>query len=81
MKYIIIISAFLLSGCTPEYSPTKYFIVTDLYPGKKGVSYFAEGLDKHWIKHRSIYFCGETGEYNIGDTLLIVKKNDINQTK
>lgn len=35
MKYIIIILAFLLSGCTPGYSPTKYFIVTDLYPGKK----------------------------------------------
>lgn len=35
MKYVIIILAFLLSGCTPEYSPTKYFVVTDLYPGKK----------------------------------------------
>lgn len=81
MKYIIVILAFLLSGCTYEYIPTKYFVVTSLNAGEKGVSYFAEDLDKPWYKHRCIRFYGEIGEYNIGDTLLIVKKESINKTK
>lgn len=80
MKYIIIILAFLLSGCTPEYSPTKCFVVTGLDPGEKGVFYRAKFLNTSNIR-KYFYFHGEIGEYNIGDTLLMVKKNDINQTK
>lgn len=82
MKYIIIILAFLLSGCSrPEYNPSGYFVVESLNAGKKGVLYSAKTPNVSWGEYRHIHFYGEIGEYNIGDTLLIVKKESINKTK
>lgn len=83
MKYIIVILTFLLLGCNSDrYTPSECFIVRYIeIKNEQIVLYTARSPNKKFMEHRFIYFYGKIGEYNVGDTLMIVKKEVINQIK
>ena len=78
MKYIIVILIFLLSGCeSNECDPSEYFIVRNIeIKNEQIVRYTAKSPNNSFIEHKFIYFYDKMGKYNIGDTLIIVKKNE-----
>lgn len=83
MKYIIVILIFLLSGCNSDgYTPSEYFIVRHIeIKNEQIVLYTAKNPNKKFAEYKFIYFYDKMGKYNIGDTLMIVKKNSVNQVK
>lgn len=83
MKYIIVILIFLLSGCNSDgYTPSEYFIVRHIeIKNEQIVLYTAKNTNKKFAEYKFIYFYDKMGKYNIGDTLMIVKKNSVNQVK
>lgn len=83
MKYIIVILIFLLLGCNSDkYTPSEYFIVRDIeIKSEQIVSYTAKSPNRKFTELRFIYFYDKMGKYNIGDTLIIVKKNSVNQIR
>lgn len=83
MKYIIVILTFLLLGCnSDEYTPSEYFIVRRIeVKSEQIVLYTAKNPNKKFAEYKFIYFYEKAGKYNIGDTLMIVKKNSFNQVK
>lgn len=83
MKYIIVILTFLLLGCnSDEYTPSEYFIVRHIeIKNEQIVLYTAKNPNKKFAEYKFIYFYDKMGKYNIGDTLMIVKKNSFNQVK
>lgn len=80
MKYIIVILIFLLLGCNSDkYTPSEYFIVRDIeIKSEQIVRYTARSPDKNFMEYKFIFFYDKMGKYNIGDTLIIVKKNSVN---
>lgn len=82
MKYIIVILAFLLLGCNSDgYTPSEYFIVRHIeIKNEQIVLYTAKNPNKKF-GYKFIRFYDKMGKYNIGDTLIIVKKNSVNQVK
>lgn len=83
MKYIIVILTFLLLGCNSDgYTPSEYFIVKHIeIKNEQIVLYTAKNPNKKFAEYKFIYFYDKMGKYNIGDTLMIVKKNSVNQVK
>lgn len=83
MKYIIVILTFLLLGCNSDgYTPSEYFIVRHIeIKNEQIVLYTAKNPNKKFAEYKFIYFYDKMGKYNIGDTLMIVKKNSVNQVK
>jgi len=80
MKYIIVILIFLLSGCkSDKCEPSEYFIVRDIkIKNEQIVYYMAEAPNRNFAEFKFIHFYDKMGKYNIGDTLIIVKKNSVN---
>lgn len=78
MKYIIVILIFLLSGCkSDEHKPSEYFIVRDIkIKNEQIVCYTAKAPNRNFAEFKFIYFYDKMGKYNIGDTLMIMKKNE-----
>lgn len=83
MKYIIVILTFLLLGCNFDgYTPSEYFIVRHIeIKNEQIVNYTAKSPNNSFMGYKFIYFYDKMGKYNIGDTLIIVKKNSVNQIK
>lgn len=79
----IVILIFLLSGCkSDKCEPSEYFIVRDIkIKNEQIVLYTAKNPNKKFAEYKFIYFYDKMGKYNIGDTLIIVKKNSVNQIK
>jgi len=79
----IVILAFLLLGCDSDTcTPSEYFIVRHIeIKNEQVVRYTAKSPNNSFIEHKFIYFYDKMGKYNIGDTLMIVKKNSVNQVK
>lgn len=77
MKYVIAILIFLLSGCkSDKCEPSEYFIVRNIeIENEQIVCYTAKSPDRKFSEFKFIYFYDKMGKYNIGDTLIIVKKN------
>lgn len=78
MKYVIAILIFLLPGCkSDKLEPSKYFIVRNIeIENEQIVRYTARSPDRNFMEYKFIFFYDKMGKYNIGDTLIIVKKNE-----
>lgn len=77
MKHIIVILTFLLLGCDSDTCvSSEYFIVRHIeIKNEQVVRYTAKSPNNVFIEHKFIYFYDKMGKYNIGDTLIIVKRN------
>lgn len=76
MKYFVLLMALVLSSCSHDDSRVNDgWVIYDLRPLQGGrVMYYAEEERISIFKHnRIIKFVGHQGEYNIGDSIKIVK--------
>lgn len=75
MKYFILLMALVLSSCSHDSQVNNGWVIYDLHPLQGGrVMYYAEDERISIFKHnRIIKFVGHQGEYNIGDSIKIVK--------
>lgn len=75
MKYFILLMALVLSSCSHDSQVNNGWVIYDLRPLQGGrVMYYAEDEIISTFKHnRIIKFVGHQGEYNIGDSIKIVK--------
>jgi len=82
MKYIIVILTFLLLGCNSDgYTPSEYFIVRHIEIKNEQIVFYKAKNPNKEFGYKFIHFYDKMGKYNIGDTLMIVKKNSVNQVK
>lgn len=75
MKYFILLMALVLSSCSHDSQVNNGWVIYDLRPLEDGcIMYYAEDERISIFKHnRIIKFVGYQGEYNIGDSIKIVK--------
>lgn len=75
MKYFILLMALVLSSCSHDSQVNNGWVIYDLRPLQGGrVMYYAEDERISIFKHnRIIKFVRYQGEYNIGDSIKIVK--------
>lgn len=75
MKYFILLMTLVLSSCSNNHQVNDRWVIYDLRPLQGGhVMYYAEGERISIFKqNRIIKFVGHQGEYNIGDSVKIVK--------
>lgn len=76
MRYFVLLMALVLSSCSHDDSQVNNgWVIYDLRPLQGGrVMYYAEDERISIFKHnRIIKFVGRQGEYNIGDSVKIVK--------
>ena len=75
MKYFILLMTLVLSSCSNNHQVNDGWVIYDLHPLRGGrVMYYAEDERISIFKHnRIIKFVGHQGEYNIGDSIKIVK--------
>ena len=76
MRYFILLMALVLSSCSHDDSQVNNgWVIYDLRPLQGGrVMYYAEDERISTFKHnRIIKFVRRQGEYNIGDSIKIVK--------
>lgn len=76
MRYFVLLMALVLSSCSHDDSQVNNgWVIYDLCPLQGGrVMYYAEDERISIFKHnRIIKFVGHQGEYNIGDSIKIVK--------
>lgn len=75
MRYFILLMTLVLSSCSNDNQVNEGWVIYDLRPLQGGhVMYYAEGKKVSIFKHnRIIKFVGYQGEYNIGDSIKIVK--------
>lgn len=75
MKYLILLIVFVLSSCGYDNQVNSGWVIYDLEPMNTGyVMYYGEDDDIGKGKvGRVIKFIGHEGEYNIGDSVKIVK--------
>lgn len=75
MKYFVLLMALVLSSCSRVNHVNDGWVIYDLRPLQGGrVMYYAEDERISIFKHnRIIKFVGYQGEYNIGDSIKIVK--------
>lgn len=75
MKYFVLLMALVLSSCSRVNHVNDGWVIYDLCPLDGGcIMYYAEDERISIFKHnRIIKFVGYQGEYNIGDSIKIVK--------
>ena len=75
MRYFVLLMALVLSSCSHDIRVNDGWVIYDLRPLQGGrVMYYAEDERISIFKHnRIIKFVGYQGEYNIGDSIKIVK--------
>lgn len=75
MKYFILLMTLVLSSCSNNHQVNDGWVIYDLRPLQGGrVRYYAEDERISIFKHNKIIkFVGYQGEYNIGDSIKIVK--------
>ena len=75
MKYFILLMTLVLSSCSNNHQVNDGWVIYDLRPLQGGrVMYYAVDERISIFKHnRIINFVGHQGEYNIGDSIKIVK--------
>lgn len=76
MRYFILLMALVLSSCSHDDSQVNNgWVIYDLRPLEDGcIMYYAEDERISIFKHNKIIkFVGYQGEYNIGDSIKIVK--------
>lgn len=75
MKYFILLMTLVLSSCSNNHQVNDRWVIYDLRPLRGGrVMYYAEDERVSIFKHNGIIkFVGYQGEYNIGDSIKIVK--------
>ena len=76
MRYFVLLMALVLSSCSHDDNQVNDgWVIYDLRPLQGGrVMYYAEDERISIFKHnRIIKFVGHQGEYNIGDSIKIVK--------
>lgn len=75
MKYFVLLMALVLSSCSRVNHVNDGWVIYDLRPLDDGcVMYYAEDERISIFKHnRIIKFVRYQGEYNIGDSIKIVK--------
>lgn len=75
MRYFILLMTLVLSSCSNDDQVNEGWVIYDLLPLDGGrVIYYGEDERVSIFKHnRIIKFVGHQGEYNIGDSIKIVK--------
>lgn len=75
MRYFVLLMALVLSSCSNDDQVNEGWVIYDLLPLDGGrVMYYAEDERISIFKHnRIIKFVRYQGEYNIGDSIKIVK--------
>lgn len=75
MKYFILLMTFVLSSCGYDCQVNDGWVIYNLQPINPGyVMYYGKDADIGKAKiGRIIKFIGHEGEYNIGDSVKIVK--------
>lgn len=75
MKYFILLMTLVLSSCSNNHQVNDRWVIYDLRPLQDGyVMYYGEdGRVSIFKNNRFIKFVGHQGEYNIGDSVKIVK--------
>ncbi len=75
MRYFVLLMALVLSSCSHDDQVNEGWAIYDLCPLQDGyVMYYAEDERISIFKHnRIIKFVRRQGEYNIGDSVKIVK--------
>lgn len=74
MKYFILLMTLVLSSCSNNHQVNDGWVIYDLRPLQGGrVIYYAEDERISIFDNRLIKFVGYQGEYNIGDSIKIVK--------
>lgn len=75
MRYFILLMTLVLSSCSHDDQVNEGWAIYDLCPLQDGyVMYYGEdGRVSIFKNNRFIKFVGHQGEYNIGDSVKIVK--------
>ena len=75
MKYFILLMTLVLSSCSHDSQVNNGWVIYDLRRLEDGcIMYYGEDERISIFKHnRIIKFVGHQGEYNIGDSIKIVK--------
>lgn len=76
MRYFVLLMALVLSSCSHDDSQVNNgWVIYDLRPLEDGcIMYYGEdGRVSIFKNNRFIKFVGHQGEYNIGDSIKIVK--------
>lgn len=75
MRYFVLLMALVLSSCSHDDQVNNGWVIYDLCPLEDGcIMYYGEDERISIFKHnRIIKFVGYQGEYNIGDSIKIIK--------
>lgn len=70
---LLIFTSILLSGC--DCNKSKFWIIENVFKEGDYVFYMAESPNEKWYQQSSqLRFIDDAGKFNIGDTVIIVKK-------
>lgn len=75
MKYFILLMTLVLSSCSNNHQVNDGWVIYDLRPldGGRVIYYGEDERISIFYNNRLIKFVGYQGEYNIGDSIKIVK--------
>lgn len=74
MRYFVLLIALVLSSCSNDDQVNEGWVIYDLRPLDGGcIMYYGEDERISIFDNRLIKFVGYQGEYNIGDSIKIVK--------